>query len=151
MLRRQWVFLQLRVQKCICFRNGFFIHAFMTRMCQMTDDADPSPQDLLLWPQYTHTQGLQKSCGGKGTAQPLPPEESIPTLALTGFYCFSRPLYIKDGPPLLCKGLFWVVIFCRQRRGCCWIHQRRIFAIEKEKWSKRLVPHVEGLAQILGR
>ena len=31
-----------------------------------------------------------KSCGGKGTAQPLSQEESAPTLALTGFYSFSR-------------------------------------------------------------
>ena len=30
------------------------------------DDADPSPQDVLLWRQYTHTHGLQKSCGEKG-------------------------------------------------------------------------------------
>ena len=28
-------------------------------------------------------------------AQPLPQEESTPTLALTGFYCFSRPLTSK--------------------------------------------------------
>ena len=35
------------------------------------DDADCGPQDLLLWPQYTNTHGLQKSCGGKGTARPL--------------------------------------------------------------------------------
>ena len=59
------------------------------------DDADPSRQDLLLWPQYTHTHGLQKSCGGKGTARPLSQEESALTLALTGFYCFSRPLTSK--------------------------------------------------------
>ena len=59
------------------------------------DDTDPGQQDLLLWPQHTHTHGLQKSCGGKGTARPLPQEESAPTLALTGFYCFSRPLTSK--------------------------------------------------------
>ena len=59
------------------------------------DDADPGPQDLLLWSQYTHTHGLQKSCGGKGMARPLPQEESTPTLAWTGFYCFSRPLTSK--------------------------------------------------------
>ena len=39
------------------------------------DDADPGPQDLLLWPQYTNTHGLPKSCGGKGMARPLPQEE----------------------------------------------------------------------------
>ena len=34
-------------------------------------DADPGPQDLLLWPQYAHTHRLQKSCGEKGAAWPL--------------------------------------------------------------------------------
>ena len=29
-------------------------------------DPDPGQQDLLLWLQYTHTHGLQKSCGEKG-------------------------------------------------------------------------------------
>ena len=36
-----------------------------------------------------------KSCGGKGTAQPLSQEESAPTLALTGFYCFSRHITFR--------------------------------------------------------
>ena len=37
----------------------------------MLVDADPGPQDLVLWLQYTSTHGLQKSCGGKGVAWPL--------------------------------------------------------------------------------
>ena len=41
---------------------------------------------------YTWTT---ESCGGRGTARPLSQEESTPTLALTGFYCFSRPLTSK--------------------------------------------------------
>ena len=57
-------------------------------------DADPSPQDPVLWLQYTNTHGLQKSCGGKGTAWPLSQDSAL-TLALTGFYCFSRPLTSK--------------------------------------------------------
>ena len=56
----------------------------------------------------------------------------LPWQALT---VFLGPLHQRR-PPLLCKGLFWVVIFYRQRRGCRWIHQRRIFAVEREKWSK---------------
>ena len=36
-------------------------------------DADPSRQDSL-WLQYSNT--LQRSCGGKGMAQPLSQEES---------------------------------------------------------------------------
>ena len=59
------------------------------------DDADPGQQDLLLWLQYTNTHGLQKSCGRKGMARPLPQEESALTLAVTGFYCFSRSLTSK--------------------------------------------------------
>ena len=71
----------------------------------MEIDADPSPQDLLLWQQYTNTHGLRKSCGEKGTARPLSQERRVPqplsleenslTLALNGFYCFSRPLTSK--------------------------------------------------------
>ena len=41
---------------------------------------------------YTQTT---ESRGGKGTAWPLSQEESTPTLALTGLYCFSRPLTSK--------------------------------------------------------
>ena len=36
----------------------------------------------LRWEKFRTT----KSCGGKGTAQPLSQEENTPTLALTGFY-----------------------------------------------------------------
>ena len=36
-----------------------------------------------------------KSCGGKGTAQPLSQEESTWILALTGFYCFSGHISLR--------------------------------------------------------
>ena len=36
-----------------------------------------------------------KSCGGKGTAQPLSQGESPVTSALTGFYCFSGHITLK--------------------------------------------------------
>ena len=52
-------------------------------------DADPALENCVLWQQWTNSQGLQKSCGEKGTAQPLSQAESTSTLALTGFYCFS--------------------------------------------------------------
>ena len=58
-------------------------------------DADPGLQDPVLWLQHTNTHRLQKSCGEKGLAWPLSQEESILALALTGFYCFSRPLTSK--------------------------------------------------------
>ena len=63
------------------------------------NDVDPGPQDPVLWLQYTNTHGLQKSCGGKGTAWPLSKWERVwgperaqerePTPTWTGFYCFS--------------------------------------------------------------
>ena len=36
-----------------------------------------------------------ESCGGKGMAQPLSQEKSAPTLALTGFYCFSGHITLR--------------------------------------------------------
>ena len=51
-------------------------------------DADPGQQDPVLWLQETNTQ--DKYNPTKGLAQPLPQEESAPTLALAGFYCFSE-------------------------------------------------------------
>ena len=76
-------------------------------------------KDLLLRFQYsnTHTHGLQRSCGGKGTVRPLSQEESAsdhlghslkgepPTLALTSLYRFFRPLTSK-------KVLFYYAKVC---------------------------------------
>ena len=36
-----------------------------------------------------------ESCGGKGMAWPLSKGESAPTLALTGFYCFSGHITLR--------------------------------------------------------
>ena len=36
-----------------------------------------------------------ESCGGKGTPWPLSQGESAPTLALTGFYCFSGHITLR--------------------------------------------------------
>ena len=41
---------------------------------------------------YTRTT---ESCGGKGMVRALSQEESTPTLALTGFYCFSGHITLK--------------------------------------------------------
>ena len=46
-----------------------------------------------LWMRRTNAHGLQKSCGEKGTAQPLSERESTSTLAWTGFYCFLVALH----------------------------------------------------------
>ena len=55
-------------------------------------DVDPDPQDPL-WLQYTHTQGLQKSCGGKGMVRPLSQEESARPLPGQAFIVFLGPLH----------------------------------------------------------
>ena len=63
--------------------NNVWAHAILSfpifSSCSVSlYDADLGLQDLLLRLQCsnTHTQGLQGSCGGKGTAQPLSQEES---------------------------------------------------------------------------
>ena len=55
-------------------------------------DTDSGPQDPL-WLQYSNTQGLQKSCGGKGTARPLFQEVSASE-------CLSHSLRRKTPWPL---------------------------------------------------
>ena len=42
-------------------------------------------------------------------AQPLSEEESAPTLAWTGFYCFSGHITVQDDPHLLCTGLLQAI------------------------------------------
>ena len=39
--------------------------------------------------------GTTESRGGKGTVRPLSQEESTPTIALTGFYCFSGHVTLR--------------------------------------------------------
>ena len=83
-------------------------------------DSDPGPRDPVLWQQYTNTHGLQKSCGEKGAVQLLSKLERVPQdPRLDRLLLFFWAHYIEDGPHLLRIGLFWVVIFCRQRKGCC--------------------------------
>ena len=49
----------------------------------------------VLWQQWTNSHRLQKSCGEKGTAQPLSQGKSMQTLAWTGFYCFSGHIILR--------------------------------------------------------
>ena len=59
-------------------------------------DADLGQQDLLLWLPYTHTHGLQKSCGEKGAAWPLSKLKRGPLApAWTGLYCFSGHITLR--------------------------------------------------------
>ena len=58
-------------------------------------DADPGRQDPVLWRQKTNTHGLPSPVEEKGMVWPLSQEESTPTLALTGFYCFSGHITLR--------------------------------------------------------
>ena len=73
-------------------------------------DADPGPQDLVLWLQYTNTHGLQKSCGGQGTAATLSRGER-PDPCLDRHSLLFWAHYIEDGPHLLCPGSLEVITF----------------------------------------
>ena len=115
------------------------------------DDADPGPQDLLLWPQYTHTHRLQKSCGGKGTAWPLSQEESAPTLALTGFHCFSRPFTSKMVLLYYAKLCFGWLSFADKGEGVAEYITGGYLQCKRRNGPNGYVPYLEGLAQILGR
>ena len=50
---------------------------------------------MALWLRRDKFTQTTKSCGGKGTALPLSLGESAPTLALTGFYCFSGHITLR--------------------------------------------------------
>ena len=79
----------------------------------------------VLWHQWTNSHGLPSLVEEKGQLGHSFKESSL-TLALWFFWAH----YIEDGPHLLCTGLHWMVTFYRkQRRGCCYLHQKgRIFA-----------------------
>ena len=120
----------------------------------VADDTDPGLQDRLLWPQYTNTHRLQKSCGGKGTAQPLSQEESALTLALTGFYCFSRPLTSKMVLLYYGKVCFgWLSFADKGESVAEYIQyiQGGYLQCKGRSGRIRLCSYLEGLAQILGR
>ena len=125
-------------------------------------DADPGQQDPL-WLQYSNTHGLQKSCGGKGTAQPLSQEESASeslghslqkstlTLALTGFYCFSRPLTSKKVLLYYAKVCFgWLSFADKGEDVSEYIKGGYLQCKGRSGWIG-YAPYLEGLAQILGR
>ena len=115
------------------------------------DDADPSPQNLPLWPQHTDTHGLQKSCGGKGTAWPLSQEESALTLALTGFYYFSRPLTSKMVLLYYAKVCFGWLSFADKGEDVAEYIKEGYLQCKRRNGPNSYVPYLEGLAQILGR
>ena len=117
---------------------------------QMSEgDADPGLQDPVLWLQYTNTHGLQKSCGGKGTARPLFQEESTPTLALTVFYCFSRPLTSKMVLLYYAKVCFGWLSFAEKGEDVTEYIKEEYLQCKRR--NGRCVPYLERLAQVWGR
>ena len=50
---------------------------------------------MALWLRRDKVTWTTESSGGKGTARPLSQGEKAPTLALTGFYCFSGHLTLR--------------------------------------------------------
>ena len=89
------------------------MYAFVRLCC----DADPSPQDPVLWLQYTNTHGLQKSCGEKGMACPLSKWERVRGLEraqesqpLSGqaFIVFLGPLYQRWSSFIMHRFVLWL-------------------------------------------
>ena len=74
-------------------------------VCVCVYNADPGPQDLLLWWQYANTHGLQKSCGGKrGCVAALQVRERDPDPCLDSLLLFFWAHYIEGDPHLPCIG-----------------------------------------------
>ena len=83
-------------------------------------DADPGPQDPVLWVQYTNIHRVQKSCGGKGLAWPPSKRERVRGLEraqeradprLDRLLLLFWAHYMEDGPHLLCTGSPQVITF----------------------------------------
>ena len=81
--------------------------------------------------------------------QPLSQEESTPTLALTGFYCFSRPLTSKMVLLYYAKVCFeWLSFTDNKGEDVTkYIKEGYLYFCQKPGYA----PYLEGLAQILGR
>ena len=93
-------------------KHTMFICSSMPLQCEFHLLCMPTYRSLLVNSYSVHWRGSQptgssvvvavdkhtrttESCGGKGTSQPLSQEESAPTLALTGFYCFSGHIILR--------------------------------------------------------
>ena len=74
-----------------------------------------------------------------------------PTLALTGFYCFSRPLTSKKVLLYYAKVCFGWLSFADKGEGVAEYIKGGYLQCKGRSGPKGWVPHLEGLAQILGR
>ena len=131
------------------------------------DDTDPGLQDRLLWPQYTNTHRLQKSCGGKGTAQPLSQEESASEclghslkrkvhwpLLWQAFIVFLGPLHQRWSSSTMERFVLGGYLLQTKERvslNTSNTSKEDICNVKGEVVETGSAPHLEGLAQILGR
>ena len=94
---------------------------------------------------YTWTT---ESCGGKGTVQPLSQEESTPTLALTGFYCFSGHITLRMVLIYYAQVRFRWLPFTENKGEdvANYIKKEGYFQMYREKWLNCLHSSLEGLA-----
>ena len=127
------------------------------------DDADPGQQDLLLWLQYTNTHRLQKSCGGKGTVRPLSQEVSAYRLGHSlkwrasepllwqAFIVFLGPLHQRWSSFTMQRFVLGGYLLQTKERVSLSTSKEDICNVKGEVVQTGYAPHLEGLAQILGR
>ena len=84
-------------------------------------------------------------------ARPLPQEDSVQTLALTGFYFFSRPLTSKMVLLYYAKVCFGWLSFADKGEGVAEYIKGGYLQCKGRNGQKGYVPYLEGLAQSLGR
>ena len=77
--------------------------------------------------------------------------ESAPTLALTGFYCFSRPLASKKVLLYYAKVCFGWLSFADKGEGVAEYIEGGYLQCKGRNGRISYAPYLEGLAQILGR
>ena len=83
--------------------------------------------------------------------QLLPQEESTLTPALTGLYCFSRPLTSKKVLLYYAKVCFGWLYFADKGEGITEYIKGGYLQCKGRNGRKGYVPYLKGLAQILGR
>ena len=83
--------------------------------------------------------------------RPLSQEENAPTLALTGFYCFSRPLASKMVLLYYAKVCFEWLSFADKGEGVTEYIKGGYLQCKGRNGPIGCAPNLEGLAQILGR
>ena len=99
---------------------------------------------------YTYTQTTEIPWRKRDAEATLSRGEH-PTLALTGFYCFSRPLTSKNVLLYYAKVCFgWLSFADKGEAGTEYI-KGGYLQCKRRNGQTGYAPYLEGLAQILGR